>query len=176
MTRAYFVLTVAAFVSATGFAADAYKLDGDNTKIEFTGTKKDGKHTGGFKKLSGEVTEDKGWKISVTIETDSLFSDDEKLTGHLKNGDFFGVKDNPKATFVSSKIEKGEKEGTMTVTGKLTLLGKEKEISFPAEVKTGDTFELKADFKIDRTDYGMTYGEGKVDKEVALKVTVKAKK
>lgn len=96
------------------------------------------------------------------------------LTGHLKAGDFFGVKDHPTAKFVTTKIEKGDKGHT--VTGKFTLLGKEKEISFPAEIKAGETFELKAEFKIDRTDYGMTYGEGKVDKEVAIKVDVKAKK
>jgi polyisoprenoid-binding protein YceI len=165
---------VAALVGTAGFAADTYKLSGDNTTIEFTGTKKDGKHTGGFKKCTGTVTHDKDWAIELTIDTESIFSDDEKLTGHLKGGDFFSCKDNPTAKFVTTKIEKGDKG--FTVTGKLTLLGKEKEISFPAEITTGETFTLKADFKIDRTDYGMTYGEGKIDKEVALKVAVSAKK
>jgi polyisoprenoid-binding protein YceI len=58
----------------------------------------------------------------------------------------------------------------------LTLLGKEKEITFPATITTGDTFTLKAEFKINRADYGMTYGEGKVDNEVAIKLDVNAKK
>jgi polyisoprenoid-binding protein YceI len=165
---------MAALVGTASFAADTYKLTGENTTVEFTGTKKDGKHTGGFKKISGTVTHDKDWAIELTIDTESIFSDDEKLTGHLKGGDFFSCKDHPTAKFTTTKIEKGEKG--FTVTGKLTLLGKEKEISFPAEIKTGDTFSLKADFKIDRTDFGMTYGEGKIDKEVALKVAVSAKK
>ena len=174
MVRVLFAIAAAVLASASAGAADKYKLDGENTKIEFTGTKKDGKHTGGFKKVTGEVTDDGGWKIDVTIDTTSLHSDNAMLTNHLKAGDFFGVKDHPTAKFVSTKIEKGDKGHT--VTGKFTLLGKEKEISFPAEIKAGDTFELKAEFKIDRTDYGMTYGEGKVDKEVAIKVEVKAKK
>jgi polyisoprenoid-binding protein YceI len=165
---------VAALVGSAGIAADTYKLSGENTTIEFTGTKKDGKHTGGFKKCTGTVTHDKDWAIEITIDTESLFSDDEKLTGHLKGGDFFNCKDQPTATFKTTKIEKTDKG--YTVTGKLTLLGKEKEISFPAEITTGETFGLKAEFKIDRTDYGMTYGEGKIDKEVALKVAVAAKK
>jgi polyisoprenoid-binding protein YceI len=173
MVRVLFAMVFALLASAT-YAADTYKLTGDNTKIEFTGTKKDGKHTGGFKTLTGTVTHDADWKIELIIETESLYSDDEKLTAHLKAGDFFGVKDHPKATFKTTKIEKSDKGHT--VTGKLTLLGKEKEISFPAEITTGETFKLKAEFKIDRTDYGMTYGEGKVDKEVSLKVSVEAKK
>ncbi len=174
MVRWFLGLTAAVALSLSATAADKYKLDGDNTKIEFTGTKKDGKHNGGFKTLTGEVTHDGGWKIDVTLDTTSLYSDDEKLTGHLKAADFFGVKDHPTATFTSSKIEKTEKG--YTVTGKLTLCGKSKEISFPAEITTGDTFTLKSEFKIDRTDYGMTYGAGKVDNEVALKVAVAAKK
>ncbi len=165
---------VAAVVGTTSFAADTYKLTAENTKVEFTGSKKDGKHSGGFKKLSGTVTHDKDWAIEVNIDTTSIFSDDEKLTGHLKSGDFFNVKDNPTAKFVTTKIEKGEKG--MTVTGKLTLLGKEKEISFPATITTGETFTMKAEFMIDRSEFGMTYGEGKVNKEVAMKVDVSAKK
>jgi polyisoprenoid-binding protein YceI len=174
MVRVLFALAVAVLVSGSAAAADKYKLDGDNTKVEFTGTKKDGKHVGGFKKLDGTVTNDGGWKIDVTIDTNSLYSDDEKLTGHLKAGDFFAVKDHPTAKFTTTKIEKTDKGHT--VHGKLTLLGKEQEIHFPAEITTGETFTLKAEFKIDRTAFGMTYGEGKIDKDVALKVDVSAKK
>ena len=165
---------VAALVGTSSFAADTYKLTGENTTVEFTGTKKDGKHTGGFKKCTGTVTHDKDWAIELTIDTESIFSDNEKLTGHLKGGDFFSCKDHPTAKFKTTKIEKSEKG--YTVTGTMTMLGKEKEISFPAEITTGDTFGLKAEFKIDRNDFGMTYGEGKIDKEVALKVNVAAKK
>lgn len=174
MNRILSAMAVAVLAVAPAIAADKYKLDGENTTIEFTGTKKDGKHTGGFKKLEGTVTNDDSWKIDVTIDTTSIHSDNPGLTNHLKGGDFFGVKDHPTAKFVTTKIEKADKG--YKVTGKFTMLGKEKEISFPAEIKTGETFELKAEFKIDRTDYGMTYGEGKVDKEVSLKVEVKAKK
>lgn len=174
MKRILTALMVAVLAGLPAVAAEKYKLTGENTKIEFTGTKKDGKHTGGFKKLTGEVTNDGEWKIEVTIETDSIYSDNEMLTGHLKGGDFFGVKDHPTAKFVTTKIAKSDQG--YTVTGKLTMLGKEKEISFPAKISTGDTFALSAEFKIDRTEFGMTYGEGKIDKDVALKVDIKAAK
>jgi polyisoprenoid-binding protein YceI len=174
MIRSMLTVAVAAVLALPAVAAEKYTLNGENTKVSFVGTKKDGKHTGGFKKLEGVVSHDADWKIEVTIDCDSLYSDDEKLTGHLKSGDFFNVKDHASAKFVTSKIAKGDKG--FTVTGMLTMLGKEKEISFPAEITTGETFGLKADFKITRSDFGMTYGKGKVDDEVQLMIEVTAKK
>ena len=41
-------------------------------------------------------------KISIEIDTDSLYADNPKLTQHLKSPGFFEVKKYPKATFVSS--------------------------------------------------------------------------
>lgn len=169
-------LAVVAFGMAA-FAAE-YKLTGENTKIEWTGTKKAGKHTGGFKTVKGTCTcegDPTKATLDVTIETDSIYSDDEKLTGHLKGKDFFDVKTNPTATFKATKIEKdGEK---VKITGDFTLCGKTKSITFPATVTEKDgTMTLNAEFKINRTDYGMSYGAGMIDDDVALKVSVTAKK
>src|SRR5258708_1416053 len=48
---------VAAGLLATSASAEfKYKLDGKNTEVEFVGTKPQGKHTGGFKKLKGHVS------------------------------------------------------------------------------------------------------------------------
>jgi polyisoprenoid-binding protein YceI len=176
-----FLIGLAAVALGAGAFASEYKLTGDNTKVEWTGTKKGGKHDGGFKKLSGTCTCDGDFtkaKLDVSIDTDSLYSDDEKLTGHLKGKDFFDVKTNPTATFKATKIEKdGKDDGKYKVTGDLTLNGKTKSISFPATVTERDgEFALSADFKINRTDYGMSYGAGMINDDVALRVSVKAKK
>jgi len=168
-------LAIAVLTVGSLQAADKYVLSAENTKIEFVGSKKDGKHTGGFKKLEGDVSNDgTAWKITVMIDTPSIYSDNEKLTGHLKSGDFFAIKDHPTAKFESTKIAKGE-DG-YTVSGNLTLLGKTKAVTFPAAIATGKDFTLKAAFKIDRSDFGMTYGEGKIDNEVKIDITVSAKK
>jgi polyisoprenoid-binding protein YceI len=174
------VLAAVGVMGNGALAADAkYTLSGENTKVEFTGTKKDGKHTGGFKTLAGSVTVPGGdvtkAAIEVTIETASIYSDNAGLTGHLKNKDFFDVETNKTSTFKSTKLEK---DGAgYKVTGDLTLNGKTKSISFPAKVsESGGSFTLTSEFKIDRTEFGMTYGAGKVDNDVALKIEVKAKK
>jgi polyisoprenoid-binding protein YceI len=173
-----FLIGLAAVAVASAAFAAEYKLTGDNTKIEWTGTKKEGKHVGGFKKLTGTVTCDGDptkAKIDVTIDTDSIFSDADGLTTHLKNKDFFDVKTNPTSTFKATKIEKdGEK---VKVTGDFTLCGKTKSITFPATVTEKDgTFTLAAEFKINRTDYGMKFGTDKIDEDVAIKLSVTAKK
>ena len=85
---------ILALSTAVAVAADGkYTLTGDNTRVEFTGAKKEGKHDGGFKKLAGTATltgtDPASAKIQVTIDTESLYSDNEKLTAHLKAPDFF---------------------------------------------------------------------------------------
>jgi len=180
MYRTLFALAVAVLLGTSGTADDTkYPLTGDNTKLEFTGTKKGGKHDGGFKKLSGTAVVTDGkfdtLKIEVEIETDSLYADDAKLTGHLKNPDFFGVKDNPKATFKTTKVEKTDKG--FNVTGDLTMLGKTKAVTFPATISEKDgVLSLKSEFKIDRTQWGMNYGKGMIDNDVSIRLAVSAKK
>lgn len=178
MFRALFATALAALLGTQAFATD-FALTGSNTKVEFVGTKPGGKHTGGFAKLDGkgvvEGTDPASLKLDVTIETDSLYSDDPKLTAHLKAPDFFSVKDYPKATFKSTKVEKTA--AGYTVTGDLTMLGKTKSVTMPATVTaSADALTLKSEFKINKTDWGMTYGKGKIDDEVTLKVSVTAKK
>jgi polyisoprenoid-binding protein YceI len=181
MTRTLFALALAAGFVATAAAAEVkYPLTADNTKIEFVGTKPGGKHDGGFKTLSGNAAVTDGkletLKIDLTIECDSLYSDQPGLTKHLKDKDFFDVKNHPKATFKTTKVEKGDK--TYTITGDLTMLGKTVAISFPASVSEKDgVLSLSTSFQIDRTQWGMNFGaDGKVDKTVTLKVAVTAKK
>ena len=180
MVRTLIALGVAVLCAASATAADVkYALTGDNTKLTFTGKKPDGKHDGGFAKLFGSATVPDGdltkLSVSIDITTDSLYSDDAKLTGHLKNADFFDVKNHPKATFKSTKIEKADKG--YKVTGDLTLLGKTKSVSFPATIATtADALTVSASFTIDRTEWGMNYGKGKIEDKVAIGIAVTAKK
>ena len=180
MVRTLVALGAAVLFAAQVGAADTkYALTGENTKLTFVGKKPDGKHAGGFAKLTGTATVSNGdpatLKAEVDIETDSIYSDDPKLTGHLKSADFFDVKNQPKATFKVTKVEKTDKG--YTVTGDLTLLSKTKPVSFPASVTEKDgTLNVVAAFAIDKTQWGMNYGKGKIDDKVDLTLNVTAKK
>lgn len=179
MRRTLLTAIAVALLAGTAAVADTtFKLTGDNTKVTFIGTKPGGKHDGGFKTLAGTATVDAAnpstLKLEATIETDSLYSDDAKLTGHLKNPDFFAVKDHPKATFKSTKVVKTATG--YSITGDLTLLGKTKAVTMPAAVTaTPDGLVVTSEFKINRSDWGMTYGKGKVNDDVSIKLNVNAK-
>jgi polyisoprenoid-binding protein YceI len=178
-----FALSAAVVLSSSlvGICQDTLKLDKQKSKIEFVGSKPAEKssHSGGFKEFSAESKVD--WEapekstLKIEIKADSLFSDDAKLTDHLKNPDFFDVKKNPTITFESTKIEPNEEEGV--ITGKMTMLGKTVEQQVPYKVEVTDTeVILKADFKLDRTKWGMKYGVPKVSEQVEIKATLSFKR
>jgi polyisoprenoid-binding protein YceI len=178
--RIAMTVALAGMLAGAALAAETtFPLSGDNTKVTFVGTKPGGKHTGGFKTVKGTATVDPAdpttLKVNVEFDVKSMYTDAGKLTNHLLSSDFFDAKKYPTAKFETTKVEKAE--GGVTVTGKLTMLGKTKEISFPAKLTTtAGGLKLTSAFKIDRTDYGMTYGKGKVDDAVSLDVAVDAKK
>ncbi len=155
-------------------AAETLKPDMEKCKITFIGGKPDGTtHEGGFKKFKIDAKADfedsANSSLRIEIDTESLFADDPKLEGHLKNPDFFDVKNYPKAVFESTKIEMGEEGGV--VVGKLKMLNKTEEVKLPIKIEHTDALtKLTGKLKIDRTKWGMNYGvEGnKINKEVEV--------
>jgi len=173
LTFACICLTSFALAGETTFA-----LTGDNTTIEFVGAKPGKKHTGGFKKVTGKATanaaDPTSLKVTLDIDMTSTYSDDPKLTSHLMTPDFFGVKSNPTSKFVSSKIEK--KGDEYLINGNLTLNGKTAPVTIPAKISVANSqLNVTGAFKIDRNEWGISYGKGIVEKDVILTVKVAAK-
>lgn len=176
--------TAAATVAAAPAAMKKYAFSGEGSKVEFTGSKVTGKHDGGFKTFTGTIEAPEGApeKGTVTVEIDmaSLYSDSEKLTGHLKADDFFAVDKFPKAKFTSTAVAKStDGKGTHLVTGNLELHGVTKSISFPATLTPGaGTFTVTAEFSINRKDFGIEYAGMKDDlirDDVVIKLNLAAK-
>lgn len=152
--------------------------------VEWVGAKVTGDHKGGFKTFTGKLfltPDNKLAKISFEVDTTSVFSDDEKLTGHLQAADFFDTAQFPKASFETSSVAEGSTvEGyTHTVTGNFTIRGVTKGITFPANFKVeGDSVDAKSEFTINRKDFGINYA-GKADDlikdDVLLKLSLKGK-
>ena len=176
--------------ASVGHAADAAPVKGDsatlgpqNTKIQFVcahvGPRPDPRK-GGFAKFSGKAELDgKSLKsLTVNIDTTSIGTEFEKLTNHLKSPDFFEVRKYPSARFESTKIEPGSGPAPAAgaiaqITGKLTLHGVTKEISFPATIEITDAgLKLSSEFTIDRTEFGINYDPTKVEKKVSMSVIV----
>ncbi|QSE96733.1 YceI family protein [Fulvivirga lutea] len=122
------------------------------------------------------------------ISNDDLAENPEmqaKLVGHLKSADFFDAENHPTANFTITSVEpysakdsiKVKKEfeseykpasakehrvesPTHKITGNLTMRGKTLSVSFPANVTLTDgQIMAKAKFNIDRTQWGLQYGD-----------------
>lgn len=110
--------------AATG--GDYFAVDAANSSIGFVGSKVTGSHEGGFTDFVGEFRVVDG-KLAptgnkVVIDTTSMFTDNQRLTGHLMSPDFFDVATHPVSTFETTSIASNT-DGTTTVTGNLSLHG-----------------------------------------------------
>jgi len=160
-------------VTTTTAQSQEFKILPDS-KIEFVGSKVTGSHSGGFKTFEGKllVNPPKSVKgATIKIDTTSVWSDNEKLTGHLKSPDFFDVTKFPNSTFTVTSIE-GEGAASK-VTGNLELHGVTKSITFPANITVTDSSaHVTAEFAINRKDFQIVY-PGKPDDLIRDNVVIK---
>ena len=146
-----------------------YKADLTSSVIVWKGYKVTGEHTGTVKLKNGSLQFADG-KItggSFEIDMNSITCTDleggtaEKLVGHLKSDDFFGVQKYPTAKFVITKAFATDSKGNYKFVGNLTIKEKTKEIKFNA-VTTEANGQVTATGKIvvDRSDFDVRFGSG----------------
>ena len=167
------VTEAAPIATATATAGSTYQFTPAST-IGFVGSKVTGSHDGGFKDFTGYFIIESGNPVAgeFTIVMDSIWSDSENLTGHLKAPDFFDVENHPTAKFeVSAFTKKSETE--YELSGNLTLRGTTKNITFPTQVAVdGQSVHVTAEFDINRQDFGVAY-PGKKDDLIRDAVIIK---
>jgi polyisoprenoid-binding protein YceI len=170
-----------------------YQLDKEASLVSFLGTKPVGTHTGDFKLTEGSLTVADGnvTSGSFTIDLASLVITDKdfpyapKLQEHLLSPDFFETAKYPTAKFevTGSEVLTNSIEGTHKISGNLTLKDSTQNVSFPATVTVSENdFEATAKFSIDRTKWGLVYGNDKslgdkfIYPVVEITLNLKAKK
>ena len=146
-----------------------------SSAVNFTGSKVTGSHSGGFKTVSGHFTVKDGQLVGndhkVVIDVNSLWSDSDKLTGHLKSADFFDAEKFPESTFEATSLTK-KSDTSYEVSGNFTLHGVTKNITFPATVsQNGEAVKIGAKFDINRKDFGIVYA-GKTDDLIRDEVVI----
>ncbi|WP_345949424.1 YceI family protein [Mucilaginibacter sp. PAMB04274] len=167
LTTLFTAVVAVALVAFKPVAPTTYKVDTEKSKIEWTGKKVTGQHTGTIKLASGEVAVN--GKVPTTgkfvIDMTSMDNTDlsgdgkAKLLGHLKSEDFFGTEKYPTASFQTTKITPAG-AGKVNVTGNLTVKGKTSVITFPATYTlANNTLNVNAlNVKVDRTKHDIRYG------------------
>lgn len=142
-------------------------VDLTNSVMTWKGTKPTGSHNGTVAfKSGGMIVEDnvlKGGEFVIDMNTiknlDMEGSEGAgKIENHLKAPDFFDVEVYPTSKFVITSVL--EVEGSLAVTGNLTIKDVTKSITIPASVSTLEgitTFKSEL-FNIDRADFNVKYG------------------
>lgn len=164
-------------------AADAFEIDPGKSKISFSIKNKPPNASdfqdvpGSFGKFTGTVVFDKAdpskSMVEIEVKTDSVDTGNKKRDDHLKNQDFFKVKEFPKMLFKSTKVSVSD-GGKYEVEGNFTMLGKSKKIKviFEPSGESGG----KTSFQIKRSDYGMNYRVPDTADEVDITLEIVGKK
>jgi len=172
-------LTLAATLVLQSFApqnnSDVKEVSITKSSVTWKGYKVTGSHTGTIALKSGSLSFEDSKLVGGTFVMDmnSIACTDlegvykEKLEGHLKSDDFFGVKNNPTARLVFTHVTAGDK-GVYTVKGDLTIKGKTNNVLFDLTVNEHNATTA---LKINRAKYDVKYGstsffEGLKDKAI----------
>lgn len=157
------LLSIILFLSVESFSQKV-NVDPVRSKILWTGKKIIGNsHNGELKLKSGqmEVKNDQIIKGNFIVDMNSITDLDledkgynDKLVGHLKSDDFFGVEKYPTATFNVKKSTKFV-NGKATVTGDITIKGTTKEIT-AIVTKSNNNYSTR--LEIDRSQFDVRYG------------------
>jgi len=110
---------------------------------------------------SGETLPDGTARGTLSIDAASVASGKPKLDVHLRTADFFEVEKHPEFTFEAERVvPKGP--GTAEVTGRLTVLGRTRPLSFTARTAVAgpDEVTVNAEVDVDRDEFGMTWNRG----------------
>lgn len=157
-------LAEGAFKVDSGHSSVVYRIKHSNVAYFY----------GRFNKISGSFSIDPSDAsknaVDVTIDADSIDSNNAGRDKHLKSQDFFSTTEFPTITFKSKSWKSTgtvDGEAAFDVVGDLTLLGKSKEITVQIRHtgtgagRSGELAGLEAKFTIKRTDFGMNAMVGK---------------
>jgi len=163
MKTAKTILSLVLVLFTSSLFAQVANVKVEKSVIKWEGKKIGGAHDGNIKLKEGQLKIEGNKIVSGTFVMDmnsitnsDIESEDykNKLIGHLKSDDFFGV-----ANFPTSKLVVKEstafKDGKATVKGDLTIKEKTHPIEFVV-TKDGNTYSTV--LTVDRAKYDVRYG------------------
>jgi polyisoprenoid-binding protein YceI len=159
-------LVLAVVLSSVAFTTIAEKKEVKTaeSKVTWKGYKVTGSHEGIINLKSGFLTfeADKLTGGEFIVDMTSLSSTDlegeykDKLDGHLKSDDFFGVAKHPTSKLVFTSV-KATGKNKYEINGDLTIKGKTNPVTFDLSVYGS---KATGALKIDRSNYDVRYGSG----------------
>ncbi|HEY5973653.1 MAG TPA: YceI family protein [Geobacteraceae bacterium] len=160
-----------------------YRLDPEHSVLEWTGRNLNNRHYGRIAFIAGELVVRSGALAhgAVTLDMTSISNLDlqdegyrQLLLRHLRSEDFFAVDRFPEATIALTGWQAiaNATPGTANylVQGELTIKGVTRSVNFPAAVapQADGSIKAQAALEIDRTDWGVGYGSGKLFERLGM--------
>jgi len=157
--------------TAASAAPQTFDIDPVHSQVGFTVRHFFSKVPGHFKQFGGTILADEkdpaASSVEVTIQTASVFTDNEQRDAHLRGTDFFAADSFPTITFRSTKVTPAGKDryrvaGNLTMRGVTRPVVLDMEFLGKGEVSVGGrSMGTKAGFDatttIDRKDYGINF-------------------
>ena len=164
MKKSLLMLTLSGLFLINVSAQERMNADTDKTKLLWLGEKVTGQHTGTINLQSGwlDWQDNKIVSGEFSIDMASLKDSEgsERLEGHLKSDDFFGVEKFPLAKLVITGSTSFDK-GTGVVTGTLTIKGISNPVEFKSTMQKNDEgVWFYSNIIVDRTKYNVRFGSG----------------
>jgi polyisoprenoid-binding protein YceI len=162
MKSTFLGLLLLAAITANG--QEKLTASAEKTTLLWLGEKVTGQHNGTIMLKDGWLTlkENKivTGEFNIDMTTIKDAEKNERLEGHLKSDDFFGVEKFPVSTLVITGSDSFEK-GSAVVRGNLTIKGITNPIEFKSVMqKKEDGTWFYSNIVIDRTKYNIRYGSG----------------
>jgi polyisoprenoid-binding protein YceI len=138
--------------------------------------------TGGeFSGLQGALVFDPGhpenMSVEASIDAASINTEVDSRDHHLKQAEYLDVAHYPRISFLSENVHISSKPENYRMTGKLTIKGITRELSFPFTVVPQEGgYRLEGSFQIDRRDYGVGGNSFVLGDRVTVTLSVYAKK
>ena len=159
-------------VEKTGFSGENIEVNVAKSLISFKGGKNGVlSHEGNFTDFDVTFGVDEGdsadltkASVIVTVDLNSMLTDNDRLTGHLLSDDFFAAETYPDAVFQSIDITSLAEENMYAVTGDLTMKGITETVTFEMEITDEYVF---SEYDLDRSLFSIGE-EGDVDNMIPM--------
>ena len=170
--RKLLILTALLCLSVPASAATSWEFDPAHTGVQFKV-----RHLmvssvrGDFEKVAGKIVYDETditkSNADITIDAASINTRVAKRDEHLRSPDFLDAANHRTITFKSKRVEKNG-DGTLKMTGDLTLRGVTREVALKVEGPTPQIKDAQGNLrvggqatgKIHRKDFGLVWNKG----------------
>ena len=184
MLPAVAIATTIAGFSGVAQAADPWVVDGDESKIEFSGTQLGAEFEGKFKSFTADIVfspdDLAGSSVKVLIDIASVDTSNSDRDSQIVSPNWFNAEQWPTAKFATKSFTEVA-PGQYKAVADLTIRDVTREVTLPFDLEiTGDKAEATGAVTINRTDFGVGQNEwsdtSQVGDPVTIEIEIEAKR